>query len=186
MIQDFIKRLEEKGVKLRLFNDELKVFTKNSIDQDLLIQLKQNKEILKDYFKNIKSDFLSINRVGFKASYALSSAQLRLWVLNKFEGAETAYNISEVSVLKGALNEDLFQKAYTSLLARHEVLRTRFTEDLEGTPRQEIVPIEEADTQITIYDYRGTANQEEVVNQQIALINNMVFDLSKGPLIKCS
>jgi tyrocidine synthetase III len=73
--------------------------------------------------------------------YPLSSAQRRLWVLSKFEGANEAYNMPQVVRLEGSLNEEAFSKAYQALLTRHEVLRTVFIEDAEGNPRQRVLPV---------------------------------------------
>ena len=187
-MNDIIKSYIKKGINFELIDGKLNVLSDIEITDQILIEIKLNKEGIIDYLnKNIfDNSYQSIAVIPSSTDYALSSAQRRLWVLNKFEGAETAYNIPELSVLEGSLNEDIFQKAYTSLLERHEVLRTRFIEDAEGTPRQEIVPIEKAHTQIAVYDYRKIANQVEVIKQQIEGLNNTVFDLSSGPLIKCS
>jgi acyl carrier protein len=114
------------GVKLalkELFNnptiEELSSFLKSSLQQE--------------YYSNIPI-------VKPQDDYLVSSSQRRLWVLSKFEGANQAYNIPKISRLVGIINEDAFIKSYHKLLERHEVLRSVFTEDKEGTPRQLILP----------------------------------------------
>ncbi|MFN4951435.1 MAG: non-ribosomal peptide synthetase, partial [Flavobacteriales bacterium] len=71
--------------------------------------------------------YTSITPLEEQDDYAVSSAQRRLWVLSRFEGANEAYNIPQVVRLEGEVNDTAFKAAYQDLLTRHEVLRTVFT-----------------------------------------------------------
>ncbi|MFN4950190.1 MAG: amino acid adenylation domain-containing protein, partial [Flavobacteriales bacterium] len=71
--------------------------------------------------------YTSITPLAEQSDYAVSSAQRRLWVLSRFEGANEAYNIPQVVRLEGEVNDTAFKAAYQDLLTRHEVLRTVFT-----------------------------------------------------------
>jgi acyl carrier protein len=62
-----------------------------------------------------KEAYASIPTIQESDDYALSSAQRRLWVLNRFEGANEAYNIPQVLRLEGSLNEQFFVKALNKL-----------------------------------------------------------------------
>ncbi|MEO8383144.1 MAG: amino acid adenylation domain-containing protein, partial [Acidobacteriota bacterium] len=67
----------------------------------------------------------------------LSFAQQRLWFLSKLEGPSYTYNIPAVLGLEGPLEEQALVRALEALVARHEVLRTRFQET-DGVPMQVI------------------------------------------------
>ena len=156
------------------------------------------KVALKDLFSNPTIHLLStqietsqqevynaIVPIGPQDDYAVSSSQRRLWVLNKFEGAQIAYNIPDVRILKGGLNEVAFQNAYATLLSRHEVLRTVFTEQEDGAPRQVILPTEDLRFQVIKEDYSADKQREESINQRVAEEIGKGFDLEQGPLIRC-
>ena len=176
------------GVKIALKD----LFTHPTIEQlGKLINVSSDKE-----------EYTSITSIEDQEDYAVSSAQRRLWVLSRFDGANEAYNIPQVVRLDGSINESAFTSAYNNLLQRHEVLRTVFSEDEQGNPRQRILPITDERFSIHIKDYsndtesslstvtekgRSTEQQREdaiqdYVQQEIAT----GFDLEEGPLIRCS
>src|SRR5207302_1286331 len=72
-------------------------------------------------------------------AYKLSSSQRRLWILNHFEGAQSAYNIPYVLLLEGQLDISALKKAFQVMAGRHEILRTVFIEDKDGTPKQQVL-----------------------------------------------
>ena len=135
-----------------------------------------------------KETYTLIPSVKEAADYALSSSQRRLWVLSKFDGANEAYNIPQVVRLEGSLNGQAFTKAYQSLLTRHEVLRTIFTEDAVGNPRQRVLPITDERCKIRIEDY-GYYTQEEKdskIKEYVSQEISRGFSLEQGPLIRCT
>ncbi|WP_143664682.1 non-ribosomal peptide synthetase, partial [Streptomyces sp. NRRL B-24572] len=71
-----------------------------------------------------------------------SFAQQRLWFLNQFEGEGSAtYNVPVALRLTGTLDRDALQTALADLVARHETLRTVFTEDAEGPYQRILQPV---------------------------------------------
>ncbi|MEV0296722.1 non-ribosomal peptide synthase/polyketide synthase [Nocardia sp. NPDC050710] len=73
----------------------------------------------------------------------LSPAQQRMWFLNRFDRASTAYNIPLALRLSGTVRVAALHAALGDVLTRHESLRTRYPE-LDGTPIQQIVPVAQA------------------------------------------
>ncbi|MFE3223297.1 non-ribosomal peptide synthase/polyketide synthase [Nocardia sp. NPDC059228] len=75
----------------------------------------------------------------------LSPAQQRLWFLNRIEtedGEHSVYNLPIVLRLRGALNIAALEQATLDVLARHESLRTTYS-DSESGPYQHILDVED-------------------------------------------
>ncbi|MEH0420857.1 amino acid adenylation domain-containing protein [Streptomyces sp. B21-083] len=69
----------------------------------------------------------------------LSSAQRRLWFLDRLEESGAAYHIPLAVRLTGAaLDQGALRLALADLVARHEILRTVYP-DTDGTPRQRLL-----------------------------------------------
>ncbi|PSL51823.1 non-ribosomal peptide synthase protein (TIGR01720 family)/amino acid adenylation domain-containing protein [Saccharothrix carnea] len=85
-----------------------------------------------------------VNRAERPDVVPLSFAQRRLWFLDRLEDAGGMYNIPIALRLSGDLDVTALRAALGDVLARHESLRTVFP-DVDGTPRQHVVPAAEAD-----------------------------------------
>src|SRR5690606_14453198 len=68
----------------------------------------------------------------------LSPAQQRMWFLNRFDTASTAYTIPMALRMTGELDVAALRAAVADLVARHESLRTRYPE-VDGEPVQQIL-----------------------------------------------
>ncbi|MBJ9978491.1 amino acid adenylation domain-containing protein [Pseudomonas sp. S75] len=68
----------------------------------------------------------------------LSFAQERLWFLSQLEPESGAYNVPVTLRIIGPLDTLVMERALNALVARHEILHTRFVEQA-GKPLQEII-----------------------------------------------
>ena len=188
MIDDIINRLNKKGIRFSLNGESLKVSADIEPSEEDISIIKLNKILIIEYIKKRKVILRSINKVKPQDDYLVSSSQRRLWVLSKFEGANQAYNIPKISRLVGIINEDAFIKSYHKLLERHEVLRSVFTEDKEGTPRQLILPSTDDRFFVLLIDYSHEIKEvrENLIATFVESEVNQSFNLATGPLIKCS
>lgn len=73
----------------------------------------------------------------------LSAAQRQMWILNHLDAEGSAYVVPCALRLRGALNEERLVRSVDFLVARHEVLRTRYV-DAESGVRQVVDPVQSA------------------------------------------
>ncbi|WP_030344683.1 non-ribosomal peptide synthase/polyketide synthase [Streptomyces sp. NRRL S-1022] len=69
----------------------------------------------------------------------LSFAQQRLWFLDRLRPGDPRYNSAVAVRLTGALDREALAEALTTVVARHEALRTTF-EETDGRPVQRVHP----------------------------------------------
>ncbi|MFB7511491.1 condensation domain-containing protein [Streptomyces broussonetiae] len=62
-----------------------------------------------------------------------SFAQRRLWFMDQLAGSSTGSMLPLVLRLRGRLDADRLERSLSGIVARHEVLRTRFTA-VDGEP----------------------------------------------------
>ncbi|WP_235457443.1 amino acid adenylation domain-containing protein [Williamsia sp. Leaf354] len=78
----------------------------------------------------------------------LSPAQTRLWFINRMAPHEPTYNMPGALRLPGDTDADAIVAAVGDVLARHEILRTRFP-SVDGEPTQEIAASTDAVAAVT-------------------------------------
>ncbi|MBD0255056.1 MAG: SDR family NAD(P)-dependent oxidoreductase [Cytophagales bacterium] len=127
-----------------------------------------------------ESTFTEIKHVPDQDYYELSHAQKRLWLLNQFEGVQTAYNLMTPFKFTGPLDVAALEKAFGTLISRHEILRTTFP-SVEGKPKQRIHPARAADYRIERIDFSGNVQEIDGIISREA---NTPFDLENGPLLR--
>jgi fengycin family lipopeptide synthetase D len=123
---------------------------------------------------NEKTDFIHIPKIQENTCYELSSAQKRLYILNKIDGG-VSYNLPGVLVIEGAADKKTFEDIFNTITRRHEVLRTSF-EIRDGRP----VQIIHDHIDITIdYDKVYKADYDDLMETFV-----QPFDLSQAPLFR--
>ena len=105
----------------------------------------------------------------------LSFAQNRLWFVDQLQGPSPVYNMAVALRLDGRLVADALGAALADVLGRHESLRTLFPA-VEGTPRQLVVPPEQAEFGWQIVDATGWS--EGRLGEAIEETARHTFDLA--------
>jgi alpha-ketoglutarate-dependent taurine dioxygenase/acyl carrier protein len=113
----------------------------------------------------------------------LSFAQERLWLVDRLEPNNTAYNIPAAVRLVGSLNITALEQSFNEIGRRHEVLRTTFTE-VDGQPVQVIAP--SLTLKIPVVDLQALpeSEREAQVLRLAAQQTQLPFDLERGPLLR--
>ncbi len=120
------------------------------------------------------------------ASYPLSSSQRRLWTLAQLKEANVAYNVPDVYVFEGKLNNAALAFSFHSLMERHEILRTVFRADERGEVRQFILPPGQSGFLIDYRDLRRVADQQALTGGFVEKLFGDPFDPASGPLLRAS
>ena len=108
-----------------------------------------------------------------------SFAQERLWVMDRLSPGNPVYNVSQALDLDGPLDEAALERAFATVVRRHEALRTRF-ETVQGKPVQVVEP---ESFQLPVVDLRGMPAEADRLAKEEA---RRPFDLRRGPLLRAT
>jgi amino acid adenylation domain-containing protein len=118
------------------------------------------------------------------AEQPLSFAQQRLWFLDQL-GAGTAYNMFGAREFLGELNIAALKASLEGIVARHDVLRTRFP-TVVGEPQQIVGPVMELEMPLidlsSLDGGRCSAEAQRLARAEA----HRPFDLAEGPLLRCT
>ena len=122
-------------------------------------------------------------RVPRDGPLPVSLSQRRMWVIQQFDPASSAYNVAVSVRLRGALDVALLQRAFDLMVARHESLRTRLVLDGAG-PVQRIAPA----ASFAIEQIDLSARPDRVAQARVLLGERLAapFDLAQAPLHRAS
>ncbi|WP_338674380.1 condensation domain-containing protein [Streptomyces sp. SCSIO 30461] len=107
----------------------------------------------------------------------LSHAQRRMWLMDRLGHAGASYSVPFATRLRGPLDAGALAGALTSLVRRHEILRTRYGQR-DGEPHQEVL---DAPTAIAV-PVRDCAETDAPA--LLADEARRVFDLSTGTVLR--
>ncbi|MGV9907801.1 condensation domain-containing protein, partial [Streptomyces sp. NPDC003388] len=115
----------------------------------------------------------------------LSFAQRRLWFLDQLEPGRAEYLIPMGLRIRGPLDVAALRASLSELVARHEVLRTRFVSDDDGSPGQVVDP--PRPLPLAVHDLRSVAGEDAREEAATALVDTEGFrpmDLGTGPMVR--
>lgn len=119
-----------------------------------------------------------------QAHYPLSHAQKRLWLEHQLDKT-AAYNMPEAYELRQAFDFAALDRAFATLIERHEALRTAFIL-VDGEPRQEIWPVSAVPFAITHRDLTAEANPSATARKLADEEAARPFDLTAPPLFRAT
>jgi hypothetical protein len=177
--------LGRKDVRLHLQDGELRFDApKGALQAEDFEEIRLHKTTIIEFLSLARDPALAppIERLGLQRA-PLSPAQRRLWFIDRLEGAGSVYHICAAVRLKGVLDAAALQRAFDTVLARHEVLRTVFVSEA-GEPVQEVQAVQPFALQSI--DLRDTQPSElaQKTRKYIEQEAEQQFDLSQGPLIR--
>ncbi|WP_370026064.1 amino acid adenylation domain-containing protein [Planotetraspora sp. GP83] len=113
------------------------------------------------------------------AEIPLSPGQERLWFLDRLDPGDPAYNMVLVERLRGRLDTGALERALNGIVARHEILRTRFPA-VDGRPVQVVAP-----EQWIEIERLGPVTDKRA-RELVAERTNAPFDLAAGPMLRAT
>jgi len=122
-----------------------------------------------------------VEPVPREAPLPLSFAQQRLWVVDRIEPGNPAYNMAFALRLTGAPDVAALRASLDALVRRHEALRTTFAE-VDGAPVQ--VVHAPAPVALPVVDLREVLGAEREAERLVAEEALRPFDLARGPLLR--
>lgn len=120
---------------------------------------------------------------GFVARFPTTQSQQRFWILEQISPGNSSANVALRWEIVGRVQREHVERAYCEVIARHEILRTCFSEE-DGLPVQDVV--EGCDFKLSVIDLRHVP--PELLEQRIASIchaeASTPFDLTVPGLIR--
>ncbi|MEJ6982611.1 condensation domain-containing protein, partial [Pedobacter sp. P351] len=167
---------------------QLKIPENKSIDQNLLNEIKVNKEAIINFLNNdswrlkdldLNHQIIPVSSNDRPSRIPLSFSQERLWFIDQFEGS-LQYHITTVLRLRGKLDVPALEHSLQTIVNRHEILRTVYREE-NGHAYQFIKP--EDNWSLEIVDGQQFEGGEGLQNY-IKGKTRQPFNLSEDSMLK--
>lgn len=115
----------------------------------------------------------------------LSFGQQRLWFLEQLEPGTPAYHVSAAYRIEGSLDHEALERSLTTLVERHEALRTH-VEVLDDVPMQIVDPPRRFTLEVVDLGWCPSAEREREALDHGASTSLRPFDLARGPLFRAT
>jgi len=115
----------------------------------------------------------------------MSFAQSRLWILDRFQPGNPAYNLATSVPLYGRVDVTVLERTINEIVRRHEALRTTF-EVVDGQPAQVVKASLKLKLNIVDLRSRSGVARDEDVSRFVYAEGRRPFDLRTGPLLHVS
>lgn len=116
---------------------------------------------------------------------SLSFAQQRLWFLEQLESGGAAYHITRTLRLRGPLDIDALQQSLTTIVERHESLRTYFVAN-HGIPQQVVIPLDIFELPCTDLSHLDPNQRSARLKTQLTEAVQHPFNLTQDLLLRAS
>jgi amino acid adenylation domain-containing protein len=177
--------LEKRDIRLSLEGERLKVNApKGALDAAAKALLTERKaELLEALRARDAAANGAVRRLPRGCALPVSSAQQRLWFLDRMDPGRPEYNLGLGVRFRGPLDERSMRRAVDALVARHESLHMRLIE-AGGSPVTHI--LSEVDAPFEVVDLAPLA-PEARETEALRLLGQCLrqpFDLAQGPLCR--
>ncbi|KSU86850.1 MULTISPECIES: non-ribosomal peptide synthetase [Priestia] len=149
---------------------------------DMLVSKTVHKlsKFIENNLHKLQANSSSIKRLDSLEKPA-SLAQERMWFLTELNNDLSAYNITNVLRLSGAVNYDLIKKAIEKIVSRHESLRTTFYSK-DGVLFHNV--LDSIEFQVPTINLELEEKKEELVEELVIEESKHLFNIEAGPLFK--
>ncbi len=131
---------------------------------------------ISEYIKNSEeSIYSSIEPAEEKDYYEMSSSQKRMYIINQMHKESTSYNMTRSLIIEDELNLQKFTEVFTTLVDRHEALRTSFELTEEGF-------VYKVHKKVNFAVEYSEIEEEQADEKVKSFIR--AFDLSKAPILR--
>lgn len=159
-------------------NDLAKRFANLSPEKRKLLEMQLSAKGI-DYTHYLNSMvhnlYSNIEPVAVNEHYPVSSAQMRMYVVCRMEENNIHYNVPGAVLIEGAIRREQLEKAFRTLINRHEMLRTSF--EMAGGQLVQRVH-HEVDFEVS-YQELPEERTKEAIDEFIR-----PFDLRTAPLLR--
>ena len=177
------------GIKLGLDEqgDLLVRGDKSALTHTLIAKIKELKpEIVAHFKQNQKKNIDDVIEVVSRSTggEVPSYTQQRLWLLDQIDGGSAHYNMPTALTLTGTLDVQALNQAFTSILERHESLRTCFAKNEEGHPLQVIQAASPFYAELTDLSELAEGTRQLKLSELVTEEAARVFDLSRDLMLR--
>jgi hypothetical protein len=119
------------------------------------------------------------------AEFPLSTTQLRCWYLDRVNPGNPSLNVAVQWELRGTFQAANLERAFRTVIGRHEILRTRFVE-ADGKPVQQV--LDQVEFRLGIVDLRTTPETDREARFHAIAQEDAArpFDLTEAGLIRAT
>jgi amino acid adenylation domain-containing protein len=149
----------------------------------LLFSTESLEELAAEVEQSLTGEVAPLAPASREGALPLSFNQERLWFQQRLAPSSTAYNVPTACRLSGRLDVPAFRRAFDALVARHEILRTRYVESPEGMPE---IRIDTEGPRLTISHARGDSqlDRETAASAAFQADWDQPFDLAAAPPVR--
>ncbi|HEY0735324.1 MAG TPA: amino acid adenylation domain-containing protein [Herpetosiphonaceae bacterium] len=191
-VAEFLAMLQGQGIKFRVEGERLRYRGSGAkLTPELHAAIAERKaEILAALQHENGSGDAGPRPLPRDGALPLSFAQQRLWFLDQLQPNSPAYNIHEAIALSGPLDIARLERSFTALVARHESLRTTFTQSVPEASGSDSQPIQRISApeplSIPLHDLQALSPDAQMAEvRRLAFAEaQQPFDLHHGPLLR--
>ncbi|MFK7787457.1 MAG: amino acid adenylation domain-containing protein, partial [Crocinitomicaceae bacterium] len=159
-----------------------KQLTKAIID-DVSVNKKNILSFIDQSFSQSSSSSKQIGAVKHQTDYELSASQRRLWIEQELNLDSASYNILQIVELAAPLNVRALKMAFSSLIKRHDILRTRYV-SVNDSPRQRILRSKKNQFKLESKEHLAPYEFYQLVERKIQQESSRPFDLTSESLFR--